>query len=55
MSRGESRWVRLRLAALVVWLVLAAACVAVFGLTVYLMKATLERTFQLVKPWRMAR
>jgi leader peptidase (prepilin peptidase) / N-methyltransferase len=34
VSRGESRWVRLRLAALVVWLALAAFCVAVFGLTV---------------------
>src|SRR4029079_2172911 len=32
--RGESRSVRLRLAALVVWLALAAACLAVFGVTV---------------------
>lgn len=28
---------------------------AVFGLTVYLTKATLERTFQFVKAWRAAR
>ena len=34
MTRGESRCVRLRLTALVVWLVLAAACLAVFGFTV---------------------
>ena len=34
MPRGESRCVRLRLAALVVWVALAAACLAVFGFTV---------------------
>jgi leader peptidase (prepilin peptidase)/N-methyltransferase len=34
VPRGECRFVRLRLAALVVWLLLAAACFAVFGVTV---------------------